>query len=321
MTELLRAAADRVGAATDRAGDACRGAVRAADRDSIVELDARGGRAREAVHQHLALHQVRRGEPVLHDGQRPRAWTSSASATGITQDYPRAADMPGAGFAAGPCLFKDTMQLAAFSDNNFALGHSAMLVNEGLPLYLVEPARAAVRPADDDRRHPRHGLQGRVSDDIRVEPVATSSSASCEFKAARGLDDRPVCRRSTSTCSRWRRCWQRCDLLIVATPHAEYRGLSHGQAGRSTSGTCSAPACAYDRSPPPCPRQNGDPWGRCSSPARPASSAATSSRSCSPAATRWSASTTTRSTARCREVLRRPPRLPASSRATPATSS
>ena len=51
--------------------------------------------------------------------------------TALAYDYPRAADMPGAGFAAGPCLFKDTMQLAAFTDNSFILGHSAMLVNEG----------------------------------------------------------------------------------------------------------------------------------------------------------------------------------------------
>jgi UDP-N-acetyl-D-mannosaminuronic acid dehydrogenase len=56
---------------------------------------------------------------------------------GLAMDYPRAADMPGAGFAAGPCLFKDTMQLAAFNNNNFALGHTAMTINEGLPLYLV----------------------------------------------------------------------------------------------------------------------------------------------------------------------------------------
>ena len=34
---------------------------------------ARGGRAGEALHQHLALHQVRDGEPALHDGQRLRA--------------------------------------------------------------------------------------------------------------------------------------------------------------------------------------------------------------------------------------------------------
>jgi UDP-N-acetyl-D-mannosaminuronic acid dehydrogenase len=57
--------------------------------------------------------------------------------------------MPGAGFAAGPCLFKDTMQLAAFNNNQFTLGHSSMMVNEGLPLYLVSRAER------------RFGLQGK----------------------------------------------------------------------------------------------------------------------------------------------------------------
>jgi UDP-N-acetyl-D-mannosaminuronic acid dehydrogenase len=53
-------------------------------------------------------------------------------------DYPRAADMPGPGFAAGPCLLKDTMQLATFDSNNFTLGHASVMVNEGLPLYVVD---------------------------------------------------------------------------------------------------------------------------------------------------------------------------------------
>jgi UDP-N-acetyl-D-mannosaminuronic acid dehydrogenase len=57
---------------------------------------------------------------------------------GLMLDYPRAADLPAAGFAAGPCLLKDTMQLAAFNNNNFALGQSAVAINEGLPLYLVD---------------------------------------------------------------------------------------------------------------------------------------------------------------------------------------
>src|SRR5271157_4878142 len=55
----------------------------------------------------------------------------------LTRDYPRMAGLPKSGFAAGPCLFKDTMQLAAASNNNFSLGHSAMLINEGLPNFLV----------------------------------------------------------------------------------------------------------------------------------------------------------------------------------------
>jgi UDP-N-acetyl-D-mannosaminuronic acid dehydrogenase len=52
-------------------------------------------------------------------------------------NYPRAAHMPTPGFAAGPCLFKDTMQMSAFNNNQFFLGHSAMLVNEGLPQFVV----------------------------------------------------------------------------------------------------------------------------------------------------------------------------------------
>jgi UDP-N-acetyl-D-mannosaminuronic acid dehydrogenase len=57
-------------------------------------------------------------------------------------DYPRLAGLAGAGFAGGPCLLKDTMQLSAFNHNNFLLGHTAMMINEGLPTLLVEQAKA-----------------------------------------------------------------------------------------------------------------------------------------------------------------------------------
>ena len=66
----------------------------------------------------------------------------------LTHNYPRGQDLPRPGFAAGPCLFKDTMQLAAFSNNQFFLGHAAMLVNEGLPLYVVERLAAKYHLAD-----------------------------------------------------------------------------------------------------------------------------------------------------------------------------
>jgi UDP-N-acetyl-D-mannosaminuronic acid dehydrogenase len=56
----------------------------------------------------------------------------------VRHNYPRAADLPGPGFAAGPCLLKDTMQLAAFTTDQFPLGHAAMLINESLPNYLIE---------------------------------------------------------------------------------------------------------------------------------------------------------------------------------------
>ncbi len=55
----------------------------------------------------------------------------------MSYGYERAHDFPNAGFAAGPCLLKDTLQLSAFYQNNFLLGHAATLINEGLPNFLV----------------------------------------------------------------------------------------------------------------------------------------------------------------------------------------
>jgi UDP-N-acetyl-D-mannosaminuronic acid dehydrogenase len=59
----------------------------------------------------------------------------------MREGYERAHSLPGAGFAAGPCLLKDTMQLSAFNSNNFFLGHAAMMVNEGLPNFIVDNLR------------------------------------------------------------------------------------------------------------------------------------------------------------------------------------
>ena len=55
----------------------------------------------------------------------------------LTRDYPRMANLPRSGFAAGPCLLKDTMQLAAASEHHFALGQAAIFINEGLPDFIV----------------------------------------------------------------------------------------------------------------------------------------------------------------------------------------
>ena len=72
-------------------------AVPARSPTSIVQLDARGGRAGQAVHQHVALHQVRRRQPALHDRQRLRPRLRAHPQGARRYDYPRAADMPGAG--------------------------------------------------------------------------------------------------------------------------------------------------------------------------------------------------------------------------------
>lgn len=59
-----------------------------------------------------------------------------------TEDYPRMAGFASAGLTGGPCLLKDTMQLASFNHNLFVLGQAAMMVNEGLPSFLIERLKA-----------------------------------------------------------------------------------------------------------------------------------------------------------------------------------
>jgi UDP-N-acetyl-D-mannosaminuronic acid dehydrogenase len=55
--------------------------------------------------------------------------------------YERNLNLPIAGFAAGPCLLKDTMQLSSFYKNKFSLGHTAMHINENIPKFLVDDLR------------------------------------------------------------------------------------------------------------------------------------------------------------------------------------
>jgi UDP-N-acetyl-D-mannosaminuronic acid dehydrogenase len=141
----------------------------------------------------------------------------------VVFDYPRAADMPGAGFAAGPCLFKDTMQLAAFSDNSFVLGHSAMLVNEGLPLYVVSRLEAKHRLEELTV-----GILGMAfkggSDDTRSS-LSYKLKRILEFRARAVLTTDPLVRTDPELVP-LETVLAEADVLIIGAPHPEYRDLT-----------------------------------------------------------------------------------------------
>ena len=140
----------------------------------------------------------------------------------ITFEYPRAADLPGPGFAAGPCLFKDTMQLAAFSNNNFALGHSAMLVNEGQPLYIVEKLEEKFNLAELNVGILGMAFKGE-SDDTRSS-LSYKLKKILEFRANKVITTDPYVRTDTSLFT-LEQTIETSDILIIAAPHKIYQDL------------------------------------------------------------------------------------------------
>jgi UDP-N-acetyl-D-mannosaminuronic acid dehydrogenase len=143
----------------------------------------------------------------------------------IRHDYPRAADLPGPGFAAGPCLFKDTMQLAAFTSDHFPMGQSAMQVNEGLPAYIVSALERRYGGLDG-RRIGILGMAFKAESDDPRASLSYKLRKLLHWAGARVLctdpyvpDDRLVPLKTVLAES---------DILVLGVPHRAYRGLAVG---------------------------------------------------------------------------------------------
>ncbi len=137
----------------------------------------------------------------------------------MKHNYPRAKNFPGPGFSAGPCLFKDTMQLAAYARNQFGLGHAAMQVNEGLVLQLVDDLRRAY-----DISNMTVGLLGMA---FKAEIDDTRASLSYKLKRTLQMSAREVLTTDPFVTTDpailpLDQVVKRSDILILCTPHSAY---------------------------------------------------------------------------------------------------
>jgi UDP-N-acetyl-D-mannosaminuronic acid dehydrogenase len=143
----------------------------------------------------------------------------------MKHDYPRAAYIPTPGFAAGPCLVKDTMQLLAFARNEFALGNAAIMVNEGLPLHIVGELRRT-----HDLSQMTVGLLGMA---FKAESDDPRASLSYKLKKALTGVAREVLTTDPLVTTDpdlvpLEKVIANSDLLILGTPHRIYRTADLG---------------------------------------------------------------------------------------------
>jgi len=138
----------------------------------------------------------------------------------IRYKYPRAKGYKSPGFAAGPCLFKDTMQLSSFFDHQFHVGHASMLINEGLASFAVEKIKTLL---DGSLWRRSVGLLGMAfkanSDDIR-ESLSFRVKKGLEFAGAEVKFHDPYIKQSVTLDE-----VLQCDGIILCTPHRKYLEL------------------------------------------------------------------------------------------------
>lgn len=136
--------------------------------------------------------------------------------------YGRAASLPTAGFAAGPCLLKDTMQLSAFNNNNFMLGQAAMMVNEGMPSFIVESLLAK-----HDLTNMHVGILGMTFkadiDDIR-DSLSYKLGKLLRFHGANVLYSDEFYYDHTFVTKE--ELVNHSDIVIIGAPHSNYKVLT-----------------------------------------------------------------------------------------------
>lgn len=139
----------------------------------------------------------------------------------ISHNYPRASDLPKSGFAAGPCLFKDTMQLSALVQQNFSLGHSAMMINEGTPSYLVNKLKM---------RYPLNEMVvGILGTAFKGNVDDTRSSLAYKLRKLLMFESKEVLITDPfvkdAKLSDFNEVLEKSDLLVIGAPHDFYREI------------------------------------------------------------------------------------------------
>ena len=137
-------------------------------REDRPDVD-QGSRAREAVHEHVAVHEVRGREPVLHDRATRPAWTTrtSCARSARTTRAPRTCRAPASPPARACSRTRCSSRRSRPTTSRWAR-RRCRSTRACPPTSWRRSSAATAALAGQDRRHPRHGVQGRVGRHPRV---------------------------------------------------------------------------------------------------------------------------------------------------------
>lgn len=138
----------------------------------------------------------------------------------IKNDYPRAQTFAQAGLTAGPCLLKDTIQLSAFYKNQFSLGQSAILVNEGLPVFLVSQLENKIGSLKN-KKIAILGLTFKADNDDTRKSLSFKIKKELECKMAEVLLSDPYIEGTMD----YKEAIEKADGIILGTPHHFFSDL------------------------------------------------------------------------------------------------
>ena len=131
--------------------------------------------------------------------------------------------MPKAGFAAGPCLYKDTAQLNAFLKNSFTLGKAATKINQGFPNFIYKKMKNKFKKKLHTKKI---GILGAAFKSDIDDTRDSLSIVLYEFLKKKGLDvnisDDFVKMKKTID---KKKLIKNSDIIILGVPHSSYRKI------------------------------------------------------------------------------------------------
>ena len=139
----------------------------------------------------------------------------------MRDNYDRNISIPKAGFTAGPCLLKDTMQLSSFYNHQFPLCNIAMSINEGLPKFIIKKLSEkynlkkktvgilglSFKAENDDIRD---SLSIKLLKFLKSKKIKTLQSDEY-YKDKQNINKNILIKKS--------------DIIIIGTPHKAYKKL------------------------------------------------------------------------------------------------